>query len=111
MRKRGDKNFDLKKAKTWWLNFNQPLPSADMAKNILGNLITSTNIFNKVKKTCIDVVCREHLEEDVPDNWEDTMLRCTIAANISDFEASNTPSVSHYYMTNSVQQYSDEPSS
>jgi hypothetical protein len=110
-RKKNDKNFDLEKAKTWWLNFNQPLPSADMAKNILGNPITSTNIFNRVKKKCLHVVCREDLEEDVPDNWDDTLLRCTIPANISDFEASNIPAVSHYYMTNSLQQYSDRPSS
>jgi hypothetical protein len=80
-----------------------------MAKNILGNLITSTNIFNKIKKSCIDVVCREHLEEEIPDKWDNTLLRCTIAANIDNFQTSNTPSVSHYYMTNSVQQYSDKP--
>jgi hypothetical protein len=82
-----------------------------MAKNILGNLITSTNIFNRVEKKCIDVVCREDLEEDIPDNWDDTLLRCTIAANISDFGASNIPAVSHYYMTNSLQQYSNRQSS
>jgi hypothetical protein len=96
---------------TWWLKTNQPLPKQDTAKNILGNLITSTNTFNKIKKSCIDVVCREHLEEEVPDKWDDTLLRCTIAANIDDFQTSDTPSVSHYYMTNSVQQYNDRPSS
>jgi hypothetical protein len=82
-----------------------------MAKNILGNLITSTNIFNKIKKSCIDVVCKEHLEDDVPDKWDDTLLRCTIAANIEDFQKSGTSSVLHYYMTNNIQQYSDKPSS
>ena len=98
--KRGDTNFDLEKAKTWWLKTNQLLPKKDTARNILGNLITSTNTFNKIKKSCIDVICREHLEEEVPDKWDDTLLKCTIAANIDDYQTSNTPSVSHYYMTN-----------
>ncbi len=67
--KRGDNNFDLEKAKTWWLKTNQLLPKKDTVRNILGNLITSTNTFNKITKSCIDVVCREHLEQEVPDKW------------------------------------------
>jgi hypothetical protein len=110
-RKRNDKNFDIERAKTWWLKFNQTLPSTDMAKNILGNLITSTNTFNKINKSCIDIICREQLEDYILNNWDDTMLRCTIAANIDQFQTSNTPSVSHYYMTNDVHQYTDKPSS
>jgi hypothetical protein len=109
--KRGDTNFDLEKAKTWWLKTNQTLPTKETARNILGNLIISTNTFNKIKKSCIDVICRDHLEEEVPDKWDDTLLKCTIAANIDDFQTSGIPTVSHYYMTNSPHQYSDKPSS
>jgi hypothetical protein len=98
--KRNDKNFDLEKAKTWWLNFNQPLPSTDMVKNIIWNLITSMNTFNQIEKKCIDIVCKENMEEDIPDNWDDTMLRCTITANINDFEKLNILTVSHYFITN-----------
>ena len=75
--KRGDTNFDLEKAKTWWLKTNQTLPTKETARNILGNLIISTNTFNKIKKSCIDVICREHLEEEVPDKWDDTLLKYT----------------------------------
>ena len=100
--KRGDTNFDLEKAKTWWLKTNQTLPTKETARNILGNLIISTNTFNKIKKSCIDVICRDHLEEEVPDKWDDTLLKCTIAANIDDFQTSGIPTVSHYYMTNSA---------
>ncbi len=82
-----------------------------MAKNIIGNLITSTNTFNKAEKKCIDIVCKENLEEDVPDNWDDTMLRCTMAVNISNFKTTNIPAVSHYFIANNTQEYYNKPSS